>query len=138
MSARDRNPQIYIAKLSSSVRRDDLEDRFIKYGDIRRVQLKNGYAFIEYYDCRDAEYAVERMDGRTFDGTRIVVQPSRGKRSSREREDRYRNRDRDRDRDRDRRRDPDQKRGPQPDDVCYNCGSKGHWYNECSEPKKAR
>jgi len=144
MSARDRNPQVYIAKLSSHVRERDLAEKFEKYGDIRRVQLKNGYAFIEYYDCRDAEYAVERMDGKLFEGQRIVVQPSMGKRRGREG---YKERDGDR-RDRgdrgdrgysrERRRDPDRKRGPQPDDVCYNCGGKGHWVNECGEPKKQR
>ncbi len=142
MSSRDRNPQIYIAKLSPSIREKDLADRFDKYGDIRRVQVKNGYAFIEYYDYRDAEYAVERMDGRTFDGHKIIVQPSMGKRRGRED---YKERDGDRERrgGRDRdfskdRRNPDRKIGPQADDVCFNCGTKGHWFNECKEPKKQR
>ena len=76
---RGRNPQIYIAKLSIDVRKRDLEDRFLRYGDIKEVQLKNGFGFIEYYDYRDAEYACERMDGRTFEGNRLTVQPSKGK-----------------------------------------------------------
>jgi RNA recognition motif-containing protein len=139
MSSRDRNPQIYIAKLSPSIREKDLADRFDKYGDIRRVQVKNGYAFIEYYDYRDAEYAVERMDGRTFDGHKIIVQPSMGKRRGREgdRDGERRGRDRDRNYSKDR-RNPERKVGPQTDDVCFNCGGKGHWFNECKEPKKIR
>lgn len=153
MSIRDRNPQIYISKLSSTVREKDLYDRFDKYGDIRKVQLKTGYAFIEYYNYRDAEYAVDRMDGRTFEGHRIIVQPSVGRKKGREsyrdrdggerreRGDRDRERgDRDRDRDysKEKRRDPDRKRGPQANDVCFNCGGKGHWFNECAEPRKPR
>jgi len=65
------------------------------------------------------------MDGRTFEGHRIVVQPSSivillkivGHRRD------YRS-------DRDRRNNSKlpRKKGPQVDDVCYNCGRTGHWY----------
>lgn len=27
------------------------------------------------------------------------------------------------------------KRGPNPDDKCFNCGKRGHWSNECKEKK---
>jgi len=143
MSTRDRNPQIYIAKLSPSVREKDLAEKFEKYGDIRKIQVKTGYAFIEYYDSRDAEYAVYKMDGRTFEGEKIVVQPSMGKRRDRnefrDRGDRERGERGDRGDSRERRRaDPDRKRGPQPEDICFNCGGKGHWTNECGMPKKPR
>lgn len=128
MSSRDKNPQIYVAKLSSSIRERDLHDRFAKYGDIRRIQIKSNYAFIEYYDYRDAEYAVERMDGRVFEGHRIIVQASKGKRRSRSRQ---RSRER-------RPYDPNRKKGPQSDDLCFNCNGRGHWANECKEPRKPR
>lgn len=153
---RGRNPQIYIAKLSINVRKRDLEDRFLRYGDIKEVQLKNGFGFIEYYDYRDAEYACERMDGRTFEGNRLTVQPSKGKqtrddryrRDSRERrDDRYRRDSRDRrdfrdgrdERYRERTRDPERKRGgPQPEDKCFNCNEVGHWKSDCKNPRKLR
>jgi len=75
--SRDRNPQIFIAKLSSDVRERDLEDEFKRYGHIRNIELKRGYAFIEYEDYRDADEAIRDMDGRKFEGNRIVVQHSR-------------------------------------------------------------
>ena len=102
MSSRDRsrNPQIYISKLSTSIREKDLEEKFGKYGSIRRVQLKSGYAFIEFSDYKEAEHAIESMDGRNWEGQRIVVQPSLGRKRERSR-DRGDRGDRDRgDRDR--------------------------------------
>ena len=41
-----RNPQIFVAKLSSRVREKDLEREFTKYGQIKNILLKTGYAFI--------------------------------------------------------------------------------------------
>lgn len=135
---RSRNPQIYISKLSSVIREKDLEDKFSKYGDIRRVQLKNGYAFIEYFDYKDAEYAIERMDGRSWEGHRIVVQPSIGKRKERSRDSPDRD-DRGRGDSRDRgRRDDDRRRGPQKDDKCFVCGERGHWANQCQVSRRSR
>lgn len=75
--SKDKNPQIFIAKLSSNVRESVLEHEFKRYGSIKNVEVKRGYAFIEYEDHRDAEDAVKDMDGRRFEGNRIVVQSSR-------------------------------------------------------------
>ena len=76
-----KNPQIFVAKLSSRVREKDLEHQFSKYGPIKNILLKTGYAFIvifiylqEYDDYRDAEEAVYQMDRKTFEGQRIVVE----------------------------------------------------------------
>lgn len=46
MSSRDNNPLVYVAKLSSHVREKDLEHDFGKFGSIKTISLKNGYAFI--------------------------------------------------------------------------------------------
>lgn len=43
---RSKNPQIYVAGFSRRTNEDDLEDSFRKYGKIRDVVIKKGYAFI--------------------------------------------------------------------------------------------
>jgi len=67
-SAAARKTQIYVSRLSSKVTKDDLKSAFKKYGKIRSIALKIGYAFIEFDDPKDAEDAVEGMDGKTFQG----------------------------------------------------------------------
>lgn len=146
MSSKDRsnrNPEIYISRLPSSIYERELEDKFSKYGEIRRIQLKNLYAFIEYADYKDAQYAVKRMDGRSWEGHRIVVQPRIGRSRGRSR-DRDERGDRERDRNIDSRyskehrgksEEDDRRRGPQKDDKCFSCGERGHWANQCQSSR---
>lgn len=75
--SRDKNSQIFIAKLSNSVREKDLDYEFRRFGPIKNIQLKRGYAFVEYEDYRDAEEAISEMDQKKFEGQRIVVQHAR-------------------------------------------------------------
>lgn len=72
--SRDKNSQIFVAKLNSSLNEKDLDHEFGKFGSIKNIQLKRGYAFIEFEDYKDAEYAIKEMDGRKLEGQRIVVQ----------------------------------------------------------------
>ena len=149
MSLKEKNLQIFIAKLNPLVREKDLDRLFSKYGNIRNILIKSGYAFIEYLNYKDAEDAVRHMDGKTIEGQRIVVEHAsksifyytEGKRHDRternrslerNRSDSRDNRRRDNSYDRkERRSSPDgeyvRKRGPQSDDVCFNCGKPGHW-----------
>lgn len=56
---------IFIGKLSSRVREDDLRDEFRRYGRIRDIDFRRhrGFAFVEYNSSSDARNAVEDMDG---------------------------------------------------------------------------
>jgi len=56
----------------------DLEELFDRYGRIHRVDIKNGFGFVEFEDSRDAEDAIRGEDGRDFFDRRIQVEPSRG------------------------------------------------------------
>ena len=54
------NCSIFIGKLSSRIRDQDLEDEFSKYGKIKSIELKRhrGFAFIEYSHPEDAKEAI--------------------------------------------------------------------------------
>lgn len=110
---------------------EDLERHFKKYGDLGDVYIprdrnsheSRGFAFVRFYEERDAEDAMDAMDGKIIDGREIRVamarygrpanqyDPRRQGRSGGGRSGGYRDRDRDRDyRDRDRRRSPPRRR----------------------------
>jgi RNA recognition motif-containing protein len=132
--SREKNTQVFVAKLSTGVREKDLDYEFRKFGTINSIQMKRGYAFIEFEDFKDAEDAIKEMDGKKLEGQRIVVQHASkmlltlvGKKRERsERGDRDRDDRKDRF-DRDDRRERPRRSGPQSEDKCFNCGKTGHW-----------
>ena len=44
-----KNPDVYVAKYPKRTTSDDLKDLFKKYGKVRKVLLKDGFAFIVFY-----------------------------------------------------------------------------------------
>jgi len=95
---------------------DDLRRVFERCGEVgdiyiprdRHTRESRGFAFVRFYDKRDAEDALEAMDGRMLDGRELRVQMARyGRPNSPQRSRGGRDRDRGdrgRDRSRDRRR----------------------------------
>merc|ERR1739838_643093 len=100
---------------------DMLRRAFERYGEVgdlyiprdRFTRESRGFAFVRYYDRRDAEDAMESMDGRRLDGRELRVQvarcgrpdaPPRDRRSRSRSYDRRRRRSRSRSRSRSRRR----------------------------------
>jgi RNA recognition motif-containing protein len=50
-----KNPQVFVSRFPRRTTSDDIRDSFKKFGKIRDVNMKSGFAFIEFDDYRDAE-----------------------------------------------------------------------------------
>ncbi|RZC83523.1 hypothetical protein C5167_046309 [Papaver somniferum] len=70
--------RLYVGHLSSRTRSRDLDDLFGRYGRVRDVDMKHDFAFVEFSDPRDADDARYSLNGREFDGSRIVVEFAKG------------------------------------------------------------
>ena len=64
--------RLYAGGISHRARERDVEKLFGKFGRIRDVSLKNGFAFVEFEDDRDADDAVYDLNRTTFMGERSV------------------------------------------------------------------
>lgn len=60
--------RVYIGRLARDARERDLERLFKNYGEIREINLKSGYGFVEFRDPRDADDVVYDFNGKEFMG----------------------------------------------------------------------
>ncbi|XP_072047801.1 serine/arginine-rich splicing factor 7-like [Amphiura filiformis] len=111
--------KVYVGDLGSGASRNDIEDAFREYGELKNVWVARnppGFAFVEFEDARDAKEACDAMDGRRLCGRRIKVEMSSGEtRRGGGRGGGY-------------------GRGPPPrrtDERCYECGESGHYARDC-------
>lgn len=72
--------RVYIGRLRAHTGEREIEDFFRGYGKIDTVNMKNGFAFVEFQDRRDAGDAVHELNGKTLDGYRVIVDHARGTR----------------------------------------------------------
>eukprot|EP01017_Pseudomicrothorax_dubius_P019831 TRINITY_DN2187_c0_g1_i6.p1 TRINITY_DN2187_c0_g1~~TRINITY_DN2187_c0_g1_i6.p1 ORF type:complete len:187 (-),score=33.25 TRINITY_DN2187_c0_g1_i6:111-671(-) len=99
--------KIFVGKLAKNVEEKDLKKAFEKFGEVKSIEMKHSFAFIEFEGGNAAEDAIKEMNGKELDGSEIRVE----KYGENKKEGRT--------------------RGPRNEDTCYNCGRKGHWANEC-------
>lgn len=93
---------IYVGNLSYDVTREDLQEVFGEYGEVRRVSLPTdrttgrprGFAFVELKEEEHEEKAIEELDGAEWMNRQIKVNKARpreeGRREEGRREDRPR------------------------------------------------
>lgn len=72
--------RVYIGNVSSQTRESDLRSDFERYGRVVAVNMKRGFAFVEFDDHYDAKDAIRDMDGQDVDGRRISCEFAKGAR----------------------------------------------------------
>ena len=75
---------IFVAKLSSKTKSEDLEQLFKKFGEVtsakvvvdRKTGFSKRYGFVEMSDDQAANEAIEKLNDTELDGSQIVVKIS--------------------------------------------------------------
>merc|ERR1719422_851102 len=83
----DRMTSLRVGNLPYSVVIEDLEPLFEKFGDVGDIYLptergtgrSRGFAFVRFYDKRDAEDALDELNGRTYDGRELRIKIDEGR-----------------------------------------------------------
>ncbi|ESO12989.1 hypothetical protein HELRODRAFT_62111 [Helobdella robusta] len=65
--------RVYLGRLPATVRQRDIERFFEGYGKVHDIVLKNGFGFLEFEDGRDAEEAVNDLNGKSLLGERLIL-----------------------------------------------------------------
>ncbi|XP_055595937.1 RNA-binding protein Rsf1-like [Uranotaenia lowii] len=78
--------RVYVGNLTDKVKKEDLEGEFTKYGKLNSVWVAfnpPGFAFIEFEDKDEAKSACDSLNGQDILGSKLRVEISKGRRSSR-------------------------------------------------------
>lgn len=76
--------RVFVGKVSQSTTEQTLSDEFSKYGEVTKIDLKPGYAFVFFANDNDTIQAIDNLDGKEIDGNNIVVEAARSSRDNRQ------------------------------------------------------
>lgn len=113
-----RYKRLYVDKLKSRSHSREARDLFEDIGRVVQFNVKNGAGYIEYKEERDAEDAIQKLNGKRFANSKILVEWAVRNMNKKGYRDNGDNRDF-----RDNRRDI----------KCYNCNERGHISRNCKE-----
>lgn len=97
------NTRIYIGGLRHEVIEQDFRYTFTKFGNIKSLDIKVNYAFIEYWEEYEAIEAIRVMDRKTLDDNKLIVRRARSTHNE-----------------------PRSRTEPYPGSKCFRCGLIGH------------
>ncbi len=71
--------KLYVGNLGYSTNKEELEDLFAEYGQVREVRIieGKGFGFVEMSSREEAEKAKEGLDGSDFKGFTLKVDEAR-------------------------------------------------------------
>lgn len=78
---------IYVGNLDFKVRENELQDAFAAFGEVESVRIikdkisrrSKGFGFVEMTNDKEAETAIEALNGYTLGSRQLVVNESRPK-----------------------------------------------------------
>mgnify|MGYP005992822947 CR=1 FL=1 len=86
MSNNNNNNRVFVGKVSPSSTEQSLHDEFSKCGEVTKIDLKAGYAFVFFANDDDCLEAISQLNGKDVDGHNIVVEAARTSREFQQRQ----------------------------------------------------
>lgn len=74
---------IFVGKLPHDVNERELDKMFYNCGRIVRINIKRGFAFIEFETEKDADVAIRDVNGQRLGRENVIVERARGKKVER-------------------------------------------------------
>ncbi len=102
---------LYVGNLTQSIKLKDLQEAFEEFGPCK-IKIISSFAFVEFDEIRDAEDALQNMQGKNIAGNQVKIEWSAKSGKNLERKERKR--------------------------ECFICGSERHKKIDCPQRTKYR